>query len=129
MKAKEKGSLCGLLWYGLCCCSKAHQNFKEAFQSFHQLTEKGNLSGIYWEGACEYFGYGTVQNESSGRKKILFVLTCGDGYWTYCYSQVLLNGSWDIQKNLTESTRLKRIWKTQPISEINYFDPGQCSPW
>jgi hypothetical protein len=61
---------------------------------------------------------------------MLSVLTNGDGYWTYQYSEILFNGYFGFKKDIQESNRLKSIWKDQPIDPMNYFHPSIISdPW
>jgi hypothetical protein len=95
-KAKEQGIIEGIFWFGVNCYQKFKD--KEAYQCFHQLAQRGNLASIYWEGYLEYNGSGIDKNEENGRRKILHVLTNGDGYWTYAYSEFLQYDYFEFQK-------------------------------
>jgi TPR repeat protein len=85
-KAKEQGLIEGIYWFGLNYFWKF--NFNEAYQCFHHLAQQGHLTSIYFEGFLEYYGLGIIKNKENGRRKMLHVLTSGDAYWTYIYSEI-----------------------------------------
>jgi TPR repeat protein len=120
-KAKEKGSIEGTFWFAVNCWWK--HNDQEALLLLHQLAEQGHLASFFWEGLYEYYGDGIQQNIENGKRKMFLVLTSNDGFWTFIYSDFLLMGSYGISKDKEKGNELRKIWKTQPISEFNYFLP------
>jgi TPR repeat protein len=122
LKAKEQGLIEGIFWLGVNCYWK--KNYKEAYHCFHQLAQQGHLSSILWEGFLEYYEWGIKKNQENGRRKILHVVTSGDGYWTYVYSEILKYGYYGFPKDEQKTNHLKVIWEKQPIDEFNFFDPA-----
>jgi hypothetical protein len=51
----------------------------------------------------------------------LHVLTSGDGYWTYVYSEILKQGKFGFQRKEKESNHLKKGWEINPIDEFKFF--------
>jgi TPR repeat protein len=89
-KSKEQGSTEGTYWYAVNCWLKGI--YIEAFQCFQQLSQQLHSASIFFEGCLEICGQGIPKNKQNGRKKMFPILTSGNGYWTYQYSEILSKG-------------------------------------
>jgi hypothetical protein len=122
----EQGSIDGIFWHGRIHYCK--DKYQDAYLYIHKAAKTGHLASIYFEGVCEYYGRGVQKNKESGKRKGLSVLESGDVYLTSQNSMTLHSCWFGISKNSKEAQRLKFFWKSQPISDFNYFCP-EYDPW